>query len=1646
MAREDQPGEKRLVAYVVPAGGQDSLEGADVRRYVGSVLPEFMVPAAVVVLPELPLTAHRKVDRRALPAPGYKDAQRARGPRDAREETLCAVFAEVLGVERVGIDDSFFDLGGHSLHVTRVISRIRAVFGVEMSPRALFEASTVAQLNARMTGAEGARPQLEPTLRPAEVPLSFAQRRLWFLNRIQGSESATYNMPIALRLTGRLDREALAAALGDVVARHESLRTVFPEGPDGTPYQRVLDFVDATVDLPVRQISEDGVPEAVALTARRGFDLTAESPLRAELFAVEDTTHILVVVLHHIAGDGWSLAPLARDVALAYEARVGGRVPAWRPLPVQYADYALWQRDLLGDESVPDSLISKQVAYWTEQLADLPDQLDLPFDRPRPIASSYQGGTVPVTLDAELHRSIAELARASDASVFMVVQAAFAALLSRLGAGTDIPIGTPVAGRTDEALDDLVGFFVNTLVLRNDLSGEPTFRELIGRVREADLSAYGNQDVPFEHLVEVLNPVRSMSRHPLFQVMLTFQNNTAPELSLPGLVLHSEPAASGAVKFDLSVHLGEVFDGEGGPAGLSGVFGFSVDVFDRGTVDGFVVRFERLLRGLVGEPDRPVGLVEVLSGDERRALVGEWSGGRCDGVTVVELFERQVDAVPDAVAVSAEGVELSYRELDASSSRLACYLRDLGVGRESVVGLCLRRRVEMITAILAVWKAGAAYLPIDGELPAERVAYILADSRAQLVLATQEVLGDLWAEQARTVALDDPATTTLLDGYADASPEVVLDPAGLAYVIYTSGSTGTPKGVAVTHGSLANYVASVSARLGWTSSGARYGLLQAQVTDLGNTVVFTSLATGGRLHVLDADTVTEPEAVASYLAEHRIDAFKAVPSHLAALTAAAGIESLLPMQSLVLGGEAATPGWVQELVATATSGGRRVFNHYGPTETTIGVATAELTPQAVNDGVVPIGTPIANTRLFVLDEALQLVPVGVAGELYVAGDALARGYVGRPSLTGERFVASPFGAGERMYRTGDLAKWTFDGQLLFLGRADEQVKIRGFRIEPGEIQAALLTHQDIAQAAVIAREDTPGDKRLIAYAVAESGQALESETVRAYLIGRLPEYMVPAAVVLLPKLPLTAHGKLDHRALPAPEFQQQTHRAPRDAREKALAEIFAEVLGVERVGVDDSFFDLGGHSLLATRVVSRVRAVLEAEMPLRVLFERPTVALLAQWAAGAEQARTPLVPMDRPAQVPLSFAQRRLWFLNRFEGATAATYNMPVVLRLTGALDQEALAAALLDVIERHESLRTAFPEGPDGSPHQHIVAAEEACPSLIATLVSETDLPEAVATEVRSGFDLTAGVPLRVRLFALAEDVHVLVVVLHHIAGDGWSMEPLARDVAWAYEARIDGKAPEWEPLPVQYADYALWQRDLLGDDSDPNSLMSRQVTYWKKQLAELPTQLEMAFDRPRPAFASYRGDSVPFEVAADVHSGLAELARESGASVFMVVQAALATLLFRMGAGTDVPIGSPVAGRTDEALEDLVGFFVNTLVLRTDVSGDPTFRELVERVREADLGAFGNQDVPFEHLVEVLNPVRSVSRHPLFQVALAFQSQSRPILQLPGLDVEIERFDSAVAKFDLSVGLSERFDNVGGPAGLDGAVEFATDLFDRV
>jgi amino acid adenylation domain-containing protein len=1932
---------------------------ASLRSHVRDRLPQYMVPTAFVVLDKLPVLASGKLDRKALPAPERFTAGPGRAPRTPVEQLLCELFADVLGVPRVGPDDDFFALGGHSLMATRLIQRIRAAVGTDLPVRAVFDAPTVAALAELLAGAGSGterRPLGRAVERPERLPLSFAQQRLWFLHGLEGG-SATYNVPLVMRLSGELDVDALRVALHDVLGRHEALRTVFPVA-DGVPYQRVLPVEEAAVELTVRTVAESEVDSAVDGLVRSVFDLGAGVPVRAELLTIDQRRHVLVLVVHHIAADGWSLSPLWRDIAAAYGARRQGEGPRWTPLPVQYADYTLWQRELLETEE------AAQLGYWRSTLADLPERIGLPLDRPHPAVSAYRGEFFTFTWDAGLRAALADLARACGASPFMVVHAGLTALLSRLGGGTDIPIGTPIAGRADPALDDLVGFFVNTLVLRVDTGGDPTFRDLVARVRERSLDAYAHQDVPFERLVEALNPARSLAHHPLFQTMLAWQNTPGSGVELPGLTVTEQPVGTGTAKFDLWFSLTEHADG------IDGQAEFNAEVFDRSTVDALLARLEVLLRQVVSAPDRRLGSLDVLTRAERDGLEAVWSGAveAVPAVTVPELFAAQVARTPDHPALVFEDERLTYAELDAASNRLAQALVARGAGPERVVALALPRSTHLVTAILAVLKAGAAYLPLDPGYPADRIAFMLADAEPTLVLATAET-ADL---VPGALLLDEPVTAA---GFPAKAPEVVLRPEHPAYVIYTSGSTGRPKGVVVPHAGIVN-------RLLWMQD--EYGLtgddrvLQKTPSSFDVSVweFLWPLLVGATEVLARPDGQKDPAYLARLIREHEVTTVHFVPSMLQVFLQEPAAAECASLRRVLCSGEALPPEAVARFGQVLDA---ELHNLYGPTEASVDVTSWHTSPDETS---VPIGRPVWNTRTYVLDAALRPVPPGTPGELYLAGVQLARGYLGRPGLSAERFIADPYGEpGSRMYRTGDVARFRADGVCEFLGRGDEQIKIRGFRVEPGEIAATLAAHDDVAHAVVVAREDRPGDVRLVGYVVpadtsasatdeteqvrewrelydsmysgatddfegwnssytgepisraemrewrdaivtrirgleprrvlelgvgtgllltelaphcesywgtdfsaeviaslgdrvaadpaladrvelrtgdaadvsglpagyfdtivlnsvvqyfpsgtylldvldkaigllapggtvfvgdvrdlrqvrafhaevarqrggdVEQGLVREKELLvapeffagldgvaadirvkrgrgvnelsqfrydvvihtepvqapavepltwgtdvstvdevaaaldnglringvpngrtttgvnpqdwydlgdahgyttavtwsaegdgsvdvvfttgsaagafrpgsepllsytgnpgrfrristlsadlRALAAESLPEHMVPSAIVVLDALPVTANGKLDRPALPSPDpLVPTSDREPRTPVERQLCALFADVLGLPRVGPDDSFFALGGHSLLATRLIARIRATLNAELEVRSVFETPTAAGLAELiTTGAGPARPPLVPLDRPALVPLSGAQRRLWFLHHLEGPSA-TYNVPLIMRIEGELDVEALRSALSDVVARHEALRTRFPQR-DGVPFQDIIPAEE-----VDLRVREvTDLDRALTGLVRGAFDLERHVPMRAELLRLADGEHVLALVFHHIASDGWSMAPLWRDIATAYAARRSGERPQWTPLPVQYADYTLWQQDLLGSEDDPDSVLTAQLDYWRATLDGLPDRIELPLDRPHPATATFRGELHTFTWDADLHTRLSRLARECGSSVFMVVHAALAALLTRLGAGTDVPIGSPIAGRTDQALDDLVGFFVNTLVLRVDTAGEPSFRDLVGRVRERNLDAYAHQDVPFERLVEVLNPARSLSYHPLFQVMLAGQNNARAEVTLPGLTVTEIPVTTGTSKFDLSISLTER------EAGIAGVLEFNADVFDH-
>ncbi|MFF9473365.1 amino acid adenylation domain-containing protein [Streptomyces roseolus] len=1743
VVREDEPGDRRLTGYVVPEGGPEAgFDPAAALRDLAAALPAYMVPAAIVVLSELPRTENGKLDRRALPAPEYGTGSAGRAPHTAAETALCALFAEVLGVPGFTLDDDFFALGGHSLLAVRLAGRIRAELGLRLDIRTIFDHRTVGdlladpQIAAQLTPAAGtnsgitaetpggttsairdetaggttsgtlaetpgeaasmapdgtpdgttsgtpaetasgitaetpggttAGPTGETTaeapgtrvpVRTERLPLSPAQRRLWFLNRYD-REAGGYHISVALRLTGDLDVDALHAALADLTARHESLRTVFREDEQG-PYQLVL-APGAPAAPAVVPTAAHRLDTLVREAVRRPFDLADDTPLRHTLFALPEGEHVLLLVIHHIAADGWSMGPLARDLAAAYRARAAGRAPDWpAPAPSPVA-HLLGQHREAGDDA--DAPLDRRVAHWAEELRGLPDELALPYDRPRPTTPPGHAERVAFRVDAELYGDVRALAARHRATPFMVLHAALAALWHRLGAGPDIPVGTPSAGRDRPETADLVGFLVNTLVLRTDTSGDPAFAELLDRVRETDLRAYTHQDVPFERLVEAVNPARSPSRHPLVQTMLTFDNAADGALDhlldLPGVRVEPLPTAEGTAHTDVELTFTETTAAADG-TGLDASLRYRPDLFDRTTAAALAERFVALLRTVTREPGLRLAQLDVTTAGERRRLAEADAAARArTAATPVAdlpaLFAAAVRRAPSAPALTDGPTTLDYAELDARSNRLARALLALGVGPEDFVALAVPRSADLVVAVLAVLKSGAAYLAVDPDHPAERTSYILHDCRPVAVLSTTTVRDTLRGTVDAAVGevpwllLDAPPADDTTAGLAaapvtDADRRTPLLPDHPAYTIYTSGSTGRPKGVVVSHANVSRLLTACRAAVDFGPDDV-WTLFHSSAFDFSVWEMWGPLAHGGRLVVVPHDVARSPGDLLELLGRERVTVLSQTPSAFLQLLRAEAELGVPPrttaaLRYVVFGGEAL------DTAQLAPWRGRpvRLVNMYGITETTVHVTHLELDDAAVERGGSPIGTPLDDLRAHVLDQGLLPVPVGVVGELYVSGPGLARGYRRRPGLSATRFVADPFDAGGRMYRTGDLVRRGQDGGLHYVGRSDSQVKLRGYRIEPGEIEAAARRHPGVAQAAVAVRGEGPDDRYLVCYAVPAADADPDPHEVRAHLAGALPGYMVPAAVVLLTALPLTPNGKLDRAALPAPDRTAwATGGAPAGPREEALCAAFADVLGVQEVSRDADFFALGGHSLSAVRLISRIRSALGVEIGIRTLFEAPTPAALSRRLDTAGTGRPRLLPRRRPDRVPLSSAQRRLWFLGELEGPSA-TYNIPLALRLRGPLDVGALRTALADVVGRHEALRTVFP-AENGSPHQHVVAPERAAPTLDVVDVTEEELPAALADARGHAFTLTEDLPLRAVLLRTGPADHVLSLVLHHIAGDGWSLAPLARDLSTAYAARREGRAPQWRPLPVQYADHTLWKQELLGAADDPDSLAARQLAFWRDALDGAPEQIELPTDRPRPAMESHRGAIHRFTLPSPLRDRLRALAHSRRATLFMALQAGLAALFAALGAGRDIVVGTPVAGRGDEAADDLVGFFVNTLALRTDLGGDPTFEELLDRVRDADLNAFAHQDIPFEQLVEALNPTRSLSRHPVFQVLLALQNNERGEAVMPGLEVTVERPAQAAAKYDLFVNLVETRNEDDGATAVEGAVEYATDLFD--
>jgi amino acid adenylation domain-containing protein len=1472
---------------------------------------------------------------------------------------------------------------------------------------------------------------LEPgRKKPRPFPLSFAQQRLWLVDQL-APESASYNIPGVLRLLGQLNIDVLDRTFTEIARRHASLRTIFTV-VDDQPMQLISPL--ELVHLPLADLSElsildreTEIEERAHAEARRPFDLRQGPLWRGQLLRVSSDEHVLLFTLHHIIGDGWSLGVLFKELCAIYEAFSLGLPSPLAELTIQYVDYALWQREWLQGEVLRDHL-----NYWREALKGAPPVIELPTDRARPAIQQYVGARLPLSFPKNLTMGLKALHRQDGITLFMTLLAGWQTLLWRYTGDSDVVIGAPIANRQRTELEPLIGFFVNTLVLRTNLSGEPSVRELLLRVREACLGAYAHQDMPFEALVDELAPERALSHTPLFQVMMVLQDAIPRSLEAAELKLILLDIDNSTAKFDLMLAL--EINGEE----LSGYLEFNTDLFEVDTIRRMSGHYQTLLAGMLADQDQKIRALPLMTPAEQDQLLVQWNQTAftfSPDQPVHALFDLQAERTPDAIAVVGFETKISYASLKARANQLAQHLQKLGIGAEACVAVYLERSPEWVICLLAILKAGAAYLPLDASSPPERILFMLSDAQVPIVLTSTLLAKNLDGHGSRLICLD--CEWDDLAAESTEAPANRAQPDNLAYIIYTSGSTGWPKGVAVAHRELQNLVQ-------WHSGAfaLKPGDRSTQLAGLGfdATVweLWPYLTSGACIYLATEEVRVSPEALRDWLVAEEITV-SWVPTPLAECLLALEWPSNTALRILNIAGE-------QLHRYPSASLPFAVVNSYGPTEATVVVSSGLIEPTELPTHLPHIGRPIANVKFFVLGEQLQPAPIGVVGELYVGGAALARGYIGLAAATADRFVPHPYSqaGGERLYKTGDLVRYLANGNLDYVGRADQQVKIRGYRIELGEIEAVLEQHEAVAEAIATVR-DEGGQKRLAVYVVG-NGATPNIQELRAYLQQRLPAYMVPAAIVFIDRTPLTANGKVDHKALPEPDWVQIERGwiAPRTDTEEVLAALWMQVLGIDQVGMNNNFFELGGHSLLATQVISRLREAFHVELPLRDFFQRPTISGLAETLNTAIETQqgfkaSSIEHRDRAEEPPLSFAQQRLWFLEHLK-PNSSLYLIPVAARLTGPLNTKAFAESLNEIVGRHEILRTTF-VAKSGRPVQ--VIAPTPSPEILEIIdLSELAGAQREATvkrmtrdESSRPFDLSVGPLLRVKLLRLARDEHVLLFTMHHIISDGWSFGLIARELSEFYEAFSRGEISSLPDLPIQYADFASWQQEWLQGEA-----LEQQLNYWKRQFSgELPL-LKLPTDRPYPIVQTHKGNWHLFGLPAELSEALKSLGRRQGVTLFMILLGAFQTLLHRYSDQDDIIAGSVIANRNRKETEGLIGLFINPLAFRTSFSGDRDFRELVAQVRETTLEAYAHQDLPFEKLVEVLQPERDLSRPPLFQVMFVLQNAPIAELELSQLTLTPLPVHKGTAGFELELSLTETRN------GLEGWWEYKTDLFDVV
>jgi len=1549
LAREDASGSKRLVGYVVAEG---TLDKDAIEDYLQERLPEYMVPRQWVELASLPLTGNGKVDRKGLPEPDRVGlSQGYAGPRNAIEEALVAIWQELLNVERIGIHDNFFELGGHSLLAIRVISAVRKALSVEMTIGDMFDHPTIAALGERWSDVSAGvgMPTMTAGVRPERMPLSYAQERLWFIDKLEGS--VQYHIPAVLRLKGKLDRDALKGALRAIVNRHEVLRTVIRER-GGQGYQQLLEkglwnmrhtdggrFGEDNLGL------QDYIEEGVAAP----FDLSADHMMRAELIGVREDEHILVVVMHHIASDGWSVGVLVRELTDLYNAAIEGREATLPTLPVQYADYALWQRRYVSGE-----VLEGQLGYWKEKLQGA-SVLELPTDHERPAVQSHRGAAKTFWIDKELRDRLQGLSEREGVTLYMTLLAAFQVLLSRYSGQEDICVGSPVAGRTRQEVEGLVGFFISTVVMRCEVRGKDSFRQLLQVVKETTLGAYEHQEAPFEKVVEAVVKERDMSRSPLFQVMFTLQNTPdVPMLRLGELELSQEGTEQRTAQFDLNISVTERREG----LGVS--VAYCIDLFKERTIDRMAGHYDSLLRNIVVDAGQAVEALRMLTEREERQVVEEFNDTKVDygtGKTVVDLFEEQAARTPEAVAVVFEEQSLTYGELDRRSDQLSHYLRALGVREETLVGICVQRGLEMILGILGILKAGGAYVPIDPEYPDERIEYMLEDIDSNIVV-TSSKCRDRTAVggKSRVVVELDGEQQEAIGGEETGKVSRDLKPDHLAYMIYTSGSTGRPKGVLVEHGGLVN-------RLLWAQD--YFGLtiedVVLQKTTYGFDVsvweLLWPLLAGAKLVFARPGGQGDSEYLRGVIESSGVTMIHFVPSMLEAFVKDIGLGDCVGLQKILCSGEALRPGMVracQERLPQV-----RLYNLYGPTEATVDVSCWAVPGDRLHTGVVPIGKPVFNTQLYVVDGNGRPVPVGVPGELWIGGVQVARGYWKRPELTAEKFVANPFGEG-RLYKTGDMCRWLPDGTIEYLGRRDQQVKVRGYRIELGEIESVLGGCPGIRHGVVAAGEGADGDKRLVGYVVVEG--EMDKEKIEGYLGSRLPKYMIPRQWLQLERVPLMASGKVDRRKLPEPDKARTSRRyvAPRTEVECQLAGIWEELLGVERISIEDDFFESGGHSLLAARMASFISTRLKIKISIKAFFELTTIELMAQYIEADrsnynvqktdENSEVPLTALDHCGEKYYEITPTQLYWLDdnidrEYKQHDSVHGSVVLIYNVSGSIRTEILKRTVSWIMGRHESLRSTFHK----INNTFYMKVEQ--PFSIADVpVSEFEIVSAaeknatvddIANFLDHQFDINKGPLLLVRLIRLSAEKSILAIKIHHVISDGWSLDLLMEDLILGYGAFSADQEPEVRPLTRQH-------KECLAMENHYTKMhFEYDKKYWESLYRDIPEEVmipgvtRVNFDMAKKILCEEN-----FSFSESVSERFMFLTKDLNVPLFIILQASFLFYLYHTTGKKDFLVGTYVFGREFPGAELQIGCYARTVLIRTIIHENDSFYEVVKKV----------------------------------------------------------------------------------------------------